>query len=163
MEAEALELARRGLARHDPRGLLPLPADARLAAIDCLLPRFNNAEEAVSRAELLRSMLAASFPALRYRALAPDAPDAEWAEARAMAEGADAVLLVTRNACFIERQARLGLALAGRPAPLIHLAARSPHDIERLPGAAASLRSYGDPPLSLRAAVEALGGAGGRP
>ena len=52
---------------------------------------------------------------------------------------------------------------SSRSAPLIHLAARSPHDVERLPGAAASLRSYGDPPLSLRAAVEALGGAGGRP
>jgi beta-N-acetylhexosaminidase len=161
LEAEALALARGGLTRRDPRGLLPLPADTRLAAIDCLLPRFNNAEEAASRSELLRGLLAAAFPALRYRALAPDAPDAEWVGALAAAEGADVVLLVTRNACFIERQVRLGLALAGRPTPLFHLAARSPHDVECLPGAAASLRTYGDPPLSLRAAVEALGGQGG--
>ena len=160
---EALALARRGLTRHDPQGLLPLPADARLAAIDCLLPRFNNAEEAASRSELLRGLLAAAFPALRYCALAPDLPDAEWAQALQAAEGADAVLFVTRNACFIERQARLGVALAGRGAPLIHLAARSPHDIEHLPSAAASLCTYGDPPLSLRAAVEALGGAGALP
>jgi beta-N-acetylhexosaminidase len=162
LETEALALARSGLTRHDPRGLLPLPSDTVLAVIDCLLPRFNNAEEAVSRSDLLRDLLAAAFPALRYRALAPDAPDAEWSEACGAAAGADAVLLITRNACFIERQARLGLALAGRPAPLIHLAARSPHDVERLPGAAASLRSYGDPPLSLRAAVAALAGAGRR-
>jgi beta-N-acetylhexosaminidase len=157
-EQEALELARRGLTRRDPRGLLPLPADARLAAIDCLLPRFNDAEEAASRAELLRGLLAAAFPRLDHRALMPDAPEAAWRQAIEAAGRADAVLIVTRNAWLVERQAALGAALAGAGAPLIHLAARSPRDGELLPGAAATLLSYGDPPLSLRAAVEALGG-----
>jgi beta-N-acetylhexosaminidase len=157
LEAEALELARRGVTRHDPRGLLPLARGLRLAVVDCLLPRFNNAEEASSRSELLRGLLAAAFPASTYSALAPDAPPDAWERAPAALAGAEAVLLITRNAWFIPAQARLGAALAAGPAPLIHLAARSPHDVERLPGAAASLRSYGDPPLSLRAAVEALG------
>lgn len=155
LEQAALALARRGLTRRDPRGLLPLPADTRLVTIDCLLPRFNNAEDAASRSELLQGLLAEAFPAARYHALPPDAPESAWTEAVTLAAGAETVLLITRNACFIERQARLGTELAAQAMPLIHLAARSPHDVEHVP-AAATLQCYGDPPLSLRAAVEAL-------
>jgi beta-N-acetylhexosaminidase len=157
LERRAYALARRGLRIDDARGLLPLPRDTRLHVIDCLLPRFNNAEEAVSRSALLRGLLAEAFPASSYLALAPDAPAADWAAAAATTSAAEAVLLVTRNAWFIPAQAELGARLAAGPAPLVHLAARSPHDVARVPGAA-SLRSYGDPPLSLRAAVAALAG-----
>jgi hypothetical protein len=42
--------------------------------------------------------------------------------------------------------------------PLIHVAARAPYDEAHLPEAAATLLTFGDPPLSLRALVAILGG-----
>lgn len=153
-----LELGRRCVSVRDPHGLLPLASDTRLVVVDCLLPRFNNAEEAETRSELLQSLLRSSFPNMHYHALPNDAPEAEWAAVRAVGDDAQAVLLVTRNAWFVEHQAALGAALAARTTPLIHLAARSPYDAERIPGAAVTMQIYGDPPVSLAAAIKRLAG-----
>jgi hypothetical protein len=72
-----------------------------------------------------------------------------------LAATAEATLLITRNACFLERQVALGHALAAVGTPLIHVAARSPDDLGRIP-AQARLATFGDPAVSLAALVDSL-------
>ncbi len=150
-----MELARRCLGVEDPAGLLPLEPTAELLVIDCLQPRFNNVEEAVARADLLRGFVAARLPQSRYLALLPDAPQERWAEAVHAAHAAPVTLLVSRNASFVEEQQQLAAALCRAAPRLIHLAARGPHDAALTPGAA-HLMTYGDQPLGLQSAVDRL-------
>lgn len=148
------ELARRGLSVDNRAELLPLARDTRLVVIDCLQPRFSNAEEAVDRSALLRGLLLDRFPAAQYLALPPGAPET-WTQALALARTAAVVLLVTRNAWADGRQRELAAALSNEAAPLVHLAARGPQDAA-LVGAGATVLTYGDPALSLAAAVAQL-------
>jgi beta-N-acetylhexosaminidase len=151
--ATAIDVARQGMLIDDPDGMLPLHAGTRLAVIDCMLPRFNNAEEAVERAELLRALIAMRFPQATHRAIAQELNVEELASACTLAAAAEATLLITRNACFLERQVALGLALAAVGTPLIHVAARSPEDLGRIP-AQARLATFGDPAVSLAACID---------
>lgn len=158
LDATALDVARRGMTVRDAGGLLPLGPATRLALIDCQLPRFNNAEEASERASLLRDLVAAAFPHAVCLALSEELGAAERDAALAVARRAELTVLLTRNAALVPAQAQLVAALAGAGLRLIHVAARSPEDIRLLPGAAASLCLYGDPPVSLRALAGALRG-----
>lgn len=160
LAGEGRDLARRSITVRDAAGLLPLARETALVVIDCLQPRFNNAEDATDRSVWLRGLLLDTFPKARYLALFPDAPAGEWASAAEAARAGATTLLITRNAWALARQRELAAALLAAPAPLVHLAARGPQDADLIPGAAATLLTYGDPPLSLAVAVERLAGAG---
>jgi len=154
----ALAIARRSvtLAQESPN--LPLARDTRLALIDCVLPRFSLVEEAFERAALLKALATEAFPNTTSLALSPDLDDDELAEARALVEASDAVLLVTRNAVLIPAQAQLARMLVGLGRPVFHAAARIPYDAAVIPGAAATLLLYGDPDVSLHALIDVLAG-----
>lgn len=87
-----------------------------------------------------------------------DAPPSE-AELQAFADAADVLLLATRDAWFEPAQAAMVRRLlhAGRPAVVVAL--RSPYDLAVLGDAQTYLCTYGDPPCSLEALVDALFGA----
>ncbi|MCG8348659.1 MAG: beta-N-acetylhexosaminidase [Chloroflexales bacterium] len=153
-----LAVARRSITVRDAQGILPLPSDARLTLIDCLLPRFSLVEEEVERADRLRSLVQAAFPGAISLTLQPEASDDELAQTLDIARTSEVLFLVTRNACFVEQQAQLAAMLAHLEQPLIHAAVRNPQDADRLPNAAVSILTYGDPPLSLRAMVDVLRG-----
>lgn len=153
----ALSIARRGITRTQG-DRLPLPRATRLALIDCVLPRFNLAEDELERSELLLSIVREAFPDTSSVALVPGFAEAGIAAARALAEQADAVLIVTRNAALIEEQARLLQLLGSLDVPLIHAAVRMPYDAAISPRGATTLLTYGDPDVSLRALVEAISG-----
>ncbi|HEX6290731.1 MAG TPA: beta-N-acetylhexosaminidase [Herpetosiphonaceae bacterium] len=154
----ALEIARRSVTLIGGKGALPLARETRLALIDCVLPRFSLVEEAFERAALLRSLVAGAFPNSTSLALSPNLTDDDLAQARALAEESDVVVLVTRNAALIAEQARLARMLAALGRLLIHVAARSPYDAAVVSGAAATLLTYGDPDVSLHALVDVLAG-----
>lgn len=65
--------------------------------------------------------------------------------------------VVSRNALFVQDQARLAAELSEASPRLIHLAARSLNDVALTSGAT-RLMIYGDQPLGLRSAVERLAG-----
>ena len=155
----ALGIARRSITVTQGGARLPLPRDTRLALIDCVLPRFNLAEEELERSELLLSIVREAFPAASHIALVPGFAEATIAAARALAEQAEAVLVVTRNAVLIEEQARLLQLLGSLDVPLIHAAVRMPYDAALSPRGAITLLTYGDPAVSLRALIEAISGA----
>ena len=156
LDALAMGVARRGTTVHDPGGVLPLDARSELAVIECRQPRFNNAEDAAERAALLRDLLGAAFPHSVFLSVSEEVIDSEIDAALAVVGRAAWVVLITRNAAMAPAQARLAAALAERGPRLVHIAARSPADVALLTGAAASIRTYGDPPVSMRAMVEAL-------
>lgn len=154
----ALAVARRSVTLTQGGATLPLAPTTRLALIDCVLPRFSLAEEALERADRLRASLEAAFPATQSLALTPNFTSREVAAALALAEAADVVLLVTRNAVLIEEQARLLQAVAPRARQLIHAAVRTPYDAMVSPPGATTLLTYGDPEVSLAALIEVLTG-----
>jgi hypothetical protein len=59
---------------------------------------------------------------------------------------------------LIAPQAQLAQTLTALPSPLIHVAARSPYDAGIVPNVAATVLTYGDPIVSLRALVDVLAG-----
>lgn len=161
LDAVAFDAARRGTTVRDPGGLLPLASGVRLAVLECRQPRFNNAEEAAERSILLRDLVGAAFPQAVFLSISEQIAEAELDAALAVADRAELIVLLTRNAAWAPAQARLVAALAEHHRPLVHVAARSPEDTALLPTAAASLCTYGDPPVSLRALVAALHVQGG--
>ena len=156
--AEALEVARRSVTVTRGVAALPLAKGSHVVLIDCMLPRFSQAEEALERSELLRDLVKAAFPHVTSLALPPEPAHEESARARALADTGDVTLLVTRNAYLIEPQARLARALAASGVPLIHAAVRNPYDAAVVPDSTATLLTYGDPEVSLQALVEVIGG-----
>jgi beta-N-acetylhexosaminidase len=156
LERAAFDIVVRGVTAHNMGDTLPLAASTRLVLIDCLLPRFSRVEEATERAEQLREMITSAFPHANCYALQPGWDEQTEARVVAAARQGEAVLLVTRNAGFIEQQAQLAQRLAALGVPLVHAAVRNPDADVVTPGAA-TLHTYGDPPLSLRALVECVG------
>lgn len=154
----ALAIARRGLTITRGAESLPLPRNARLALIDCVLPRFALVEEAFERAALLQSLMTQAFPNTSSLAIGPELSQEQQAEARALAESSEIVVLVTRNATLLPRQAEFARALAELGRPLVLAAVRSPYDAILIPNAAAVLLTYGDPEVSLHALVDVLAG-----
>ncbi|MDP9368673.1 MAG: beta-N-acetylhexosaminidase [Chloroflexota bacterium] len=155
---DVLAIARRSITVVQGQERLPLPADTRVALIDCLLPRWSRVEEAVERAALLRELVEQAFPAATSITVDPEPTEDDLARARPLAGAADTVLLVTRDAQWVTHQVQLARELAASGTPLIHAAVRGPYDGETIRGAAATLVTYGDPPVSLRALVDILAG-----
>lgn len=154
----ALVLARRSLTVTQGAEILPLARNARLALIDCVLPRFSQVEEAFERAALLRSLVTQAFPHASSLAISPELSEEQQAEARALAESSEVIVLVTRNAALLPQQAEFARTLAALGRPLVLAAVRSPYDATLIPDAAAVLLTYGDPDVSLHALVDVLAG-----
>jgi beta-N-acetylhexosaminidase len=153
-ETDALAVARRGVGVRDSHGLLPLPPETRLALIDCLLLRPALGEPYGPRGVRLLDMVHQAFPQAAYLALEPEWSAEDEEHTLALAQQSEAILLVTRNAGFLPHQAALAERLAELSVPLIIAAVRNPaiDMFEMLD--AAIVRTYGDPPISLRALLE---------
>ena len=157
---EALSVARRGLTvRND--GMLPLARETRLALIDCSQARWSAVEEvqvATARSDVLRDLLLAAFPRATALAVPSDPSSDLIAEVGGLAGRSDMVVLVTRDALGQEGPERVGQALTALGRPVIHVALRGPYDATDFPNATATVQTYGDPPVSIRALVSTLAG-----
>jgi len=158
LDTVAFEIARRGIRVTERQPRLPIGAATRIALIDCVQPRWTLAEEATARAELLRGLIERAFPRATCVAVGPQPTPADIAVAGAAASQSELTLFVTRDAFRYEHQVALGRMLAALDRPLIHVAARAPYDEAYLPDVAATLLTFGDPPVSLQALVAILGG-----
>lgn len=156
---QALAIARRGITVMHNRDALPLARETRVALIDCTVPRFSLVEESVERAKLLQSLVRASFPHTQAIALAPHFDDEAVSQVLDCVQACDAVILVTRNALLNKQQTTLAQTITHSATPIIHVSARNPYDAEVVPNAAATILTYGDPPISLQAAVEIIAGS----
>lgn len=156
---QALDIARRGITIAQDHGILPLAHETRVALIDCTVPRFSLVEESVERAKLLQSLVHEAFPNTEAIALTPQFDEQDVARVMSCVQKSDVVILVTRNALLNEKQQHFAQTIINGASPVIHVVARNPYDTEVVPGAAATILTYGDPPVSLQAAVEAIAGS----
>lgn len=87
-------------------------------------------------------------------------PDPATEQAAAVAEGVDAVLVLTSSAGFVTPAAQVELveALVATGTPVIHAALRNPYDVVHVGEVAVSLASYGNADASLRALAGVLTG-----
>ena len=154
----ARDVARQSITLLGDAAAVPIPAGARLAVVDCARRRSSIAEDPADRSVTLRDAVATVFPRAVFAPVGED-PDADdLARARAIAAAAEAVLFVTRDAERAPAHLALGRDLAAGAAPLLHASVRAPYDAGLIPGAAATLLTYGDPPVSLRALADVLAG-----
>lgn len=155
---EALSTARRSITLLWGGDVLPLGHDTRLAVIDCQRARSSIAEDPADRIAAFREAVAGTFPAAAFVTVGQEPAAAELALAREIGAASDAILLATRDIEQSPLHAQLGRELTTGSPPLIHAAVRSPYGADLLPGAAASVLTYGDPPASLQALVDVLAG-----
>ncbi len=137
------------------------PQDSDLAApvvIDFELPVASPVEEGRRPGPLLENLLSKGWPNAQYSALPTDFSDEQASVVIEAAHKASLLLIITRNATRLPSQAGLLQTLLAAQPNAIVVAARDPYDLSLAEGAVARLATYGDPPASIRALVEALNG-----
>ena len=142
----ALEVARKAITRQrDDAHLLPLSAEAKVLVVT---------PDAPTRSLVQDDQLASSLLAAVQR-FAPTAAQAPPGQAVGMASSADVVVLGTYDLGRDRAQQALAQALLATGKPVVGVAARGPYDAPFLPTV---LAAYGDRPVHLQAAAEALFG-----
>ncbi|MDQ4100536.1 MAG: glycoside hydrolase family 3 protein [Chloroflexota bacterium] len=139
----------------------PIPTDARVAVVDFQRFRASEAEDPVGRARVLREAVGTSFQRVSVVALSHTPRDDEIARATEATASAEWVVVVTRDASDLPAQVELArriISIRPASASVIHVAARGPYDAGLVPEATATLLTYGDPAVSLRAVVDVLVG-----
>jgi beta-N-acetylhexosaminidase len=159
--AEHLAVARQVAERavtvvRDEHGWLPLP-DGTVAVIEFGQPRFNPAEEVKVGGSALAGAVARHRP-VEALAVAVEPGEAETAQALALAQRVDVVVIGTRSASFYPAQADLARRLIGLGRPAVVVALRAPYDLLALPEAQCFVAAYGDTWAPLAAAAITLAG-----
>ncbi len=148
--ALALDAARRAVTlQRDEAHLLPLQGDKRVLVVVPESPTRSLAEDD----ELASSLLEA------VRQFAPDAVGASTVSVLEAAQTADVVVLGTFDLAQSAEQQTLAKALIATGEPLVGVALRGPYDADAAPEIGTFLTAYGDRPVHLQAAAEALFGA----
>jgi beta-N-acetylhexosaminidase len=146
--ALALDVARRAVTLHrDDARLLPLDRAARILVV----------EPPSLTSDVVDDVLDASLlNAVRRRA--PAAVGVEWQAAAAAAPSADVIVLATFDLVRDEQQQRLAADLGASGTPVVGVSLRGPYDASVAPRIGTWLTVYGDRPVHLQAAAEALFG-----
>lgn len=151
------EVARRSVTALGSTALLPLsPQEPRPVVIDFELPMASPVEHGRQAVLLLKNLLPAHWPQGRFLSAPAEAAGERSAELLAAAQEASLLLIVLRNATRWPGQAELLQKLLAVQPRAVVVAARDPYDLKLAPYAPVRLAIYGDPPVSIRALVEAL-------
>jgi beta-N-acetylhexosaminidase len=147
--ALALEVARKAVTlQRDQAGLLPLGRARKVLVVVPDAPTRSLAEDD----ELASSLLGA------VRQFAPGAQGAPARDAVTAARAADVVVLGTYDLAQVPRDMALARALADTGKPVVAVSLRGPYDAAAAPFIGTFLAVYGDRPVHLQAAAEALFG-----
>ncbi len=142
---------------RDDAGLLPLPASARLAVLDCVQTAVAGLAIAPPETSALADALRPRFPQARGVVIDGHAPTpADLAAARAAAEAADLVILGTRAAGRLPAQAAFANAVLVWGKPTVAVALAEPYDLAAYPAARTALATYGADPAMLAALADRL-------
>ena len=147
--ALALDAARKGVTlQRDDQQLLPLKPAQRVVVVVPDAPTRSLAQDD----ELASSLLEA------VRQFAPGAVGASTRSAVDAARNADVVVLGTYDLAQSAEQQTLARALSATGKPVVAVALRGPYDADAAPRIGTFLTVYGDRPVHLQAAAEALFG-----
>ena len=147
--ALSLEVARRAVTlQRDDAGLLPLRADSRVLVVEAPSP---------TRSDVVDDQLASSLlDAIRQ--FAPSAYGAATRDAVQAARNADVIVLGTFDLAQNPSQQKLAQDLSATGKPVVGVSLRGPYDAAVATMVGTYLTAYGDRPVHLRAAAEALFG-----
>ena len=147
--ALALDVARKAVTvQRDSAGLLPLDPSQRVLVVVADEPTRSDAVDD----ELASSLLDA------VRRVAPAAMGASARTAVTAARGADVVVFGTFDLAQHPEQQALARSLAASGKPVVGVSLRGPYDAPLVPEVGTFLTVYGDRPVHLQAAAEALFG-----
>jgi beta-N-acetylhexosaminidase len=147
--ALALDAARKGVTlQRDDQHLLPLKPVQKVVVVVPDAPTRSLAQDD----ELASSLLEA------VRQFAPGAFGASTRSAVDAARNADVVVLGTYDLAQSSEQQTLARALSATGKPVVAVALRGPYDADAAPQIGTFLTVYGDRPVHLQAAAEALSG-----
>jgi beta-N-acetylhexosaminidase len=138
--------------------LLPLtPTNAqRPLLIDFTVPMGSPVEEGRQPGPLLEESLRESLPNLLRVEVAVNPDEKESGRVLAWAEQSDLLLIVARRAVQNPLQAKLVNTLLANQTKSVLVIAREPYDLELFPPTCTAILTYGDPPVSIQALVQAL-------
>jgi beta-N-acetylhexosaminidase len=147
--ALSLEVARKAVTlQRDDAGLLPLRSDARVLVVEAPSP---------TRSDVVDDELASSLLDAVQR-FSPAAVGAAPRDAVAAARKADVVVLGIFDLAQNPSQQKLANDLAGTGKPVVAVSLRGPYDAPIASQIGTFLTVYGDRPVHLQAAAEALFG-----
>jgi beta-N-acetylhexosaminidase len=147
--ALALDVARAAITlQRDAAGLLPLDAASKLLVVVPDAPTRSNVQDDQLASSLLEAV----------RRFAPSAMSAPSSSAVEAAQGADVVVLGTFDLAQHADQQALAKALARAGKPVVVVSLRGPYDAAAAPEIGTFLAVYGDRPIHLQSAAEALFG-----
>lgn len=145
----ALDVARRAITlQRDDAHLLPLQPGQRVLVVQPDAPTRSEAQDDQMASSLLEAV----------RQLAPQATGATAADAVQRARAADVVVLGTYDLAQDPAQVALARNLAAVGKPVVAVALRGPYDAAAAPFLPTYVAAYGDRPVHLQAAAEALFG-----
>jgi beta-N-acetylhexosaminidase len=152
----ALEAARKAVTlQRDEQHLLPLRAEQKVLVINPGAPTASLVKDEQLAADLITAV----------RRLAPTASGislngrrASLGQVLADARAADVIVLATYDLAQSPDQQALARALQGTGKPLVAVSLRGPYDAETMPEVGTVLAVYGDRPVHVQAAAEALFG-----
>jgi beta-N-acetylhexosaminidase len=147
--ALALEVARKAVTlQRDSPSLLPLNPGQSIVVV---------VPDAPTRSDVQDDQLASSLLEA-VRQFAPTASGASARSAVSAAANADVIVLGTFDLAQSAGQQSLARSLAATGKPVVAVSLRGPYDAAAMPEIGTFLTVYGDRPVHLRAAAEALFG-----
>jgi beta-N-acetylhexosaminidase len=147
--ALALDVARRAVTlQRDDANLLPLNAGQQILVVVPDAPTRSDAQDDLLASSLLDAV----------RQYAPSATGAGVRSAASAARSADVIVLGTYDLARDADQQVLAHSLAATGKPVVAVSLRGPYDAAVLPAIGTFLTVYGDRPVHLQAAAEALFG-----
>ena len=148
--ALALDVARKAVTlQHDSAGLLPLNASQKILVVEAAAPTRSDAVDDQLASNLLDAV----------KQFAPSAFGASSRSAVEASRSADVIVLGTFDLAQDPAQQTLASELAATGKPVIAVALRGPYDAAAATQIGTFLTVYGDRPVHLQAAAEALFGA----
>ena len=145
--ALALEVARRAVTlQRDTRRLLPLQASQRVLVVVPDAPTRSDAQDDACASSLLDAV----------RQFAPSATGGS--PATGVSSNAEVIVLGTFDLALSPDQQSLARSLAATGKPVVGVSLRGPYDAPAAPEIGTWLTVYGDRPIHLQAAAEALFG-----
>jgi len=160
-EAEATRIAARTIVALPAGEFDPISADARVGFIDFQRLRSSEAEDPFNRAGVFREAAESVFPRARVATLGHE-PSAESVHrAIAMVSDVEAMVVMTRDATDNTYQVEIctqAIAATRPGTPVVHVALRGPYDRGLLGRVDATVLTFGDPAVTLRALPVVLAG-----
>jgi len=160
-ESDAVRIAAHTIVALPEGEFEPLPVDTTIGFIDFQRLRSSEAEDPFNRAGVFRQAAEAMFPHARVVALGHEPGATDVQRAIAIAGEIDALVVMTRDATDNTDQVDIASqAIAATPsgARVIHVALRGPYDRGLLGPVEATILTFGDPAVTLRALPAVLAG-----